>query len=398
VTQAPDATDPIQAARHAEDLGAWEQALNLCRQARIHDPHNSRITRATARCLRRLGQPQQAAVLLEQQLQLQPEALPLQLATLEALAEASRWQAQLASLAPLLNALPEDPELLALLQQASDHLQPLDPGPADRPATDRLAALRPWLPQRLRLVCALPDISLDETCRRLPPPAQATPWHLAATLPSVPPDTEVQLAPLDLAAHLPLWRTLIDQRGLQATVVVLSLHPVLALPALQQQFGLDVNSALGLWCRHLLLVERHSRDLPRQRLAATAPPSAAVPPAADPSLLAQALDLHQALLHPDDDHCRREADRLAADPSHSNAVEVAQRLNLEAQAAADRGDLDLAVPLYRQAMAQMPQHRGLYPALARCLRRLDRAAEAEALLSRHLPEQPDSAPGWIGLA
>lgn len=77
---------------------------------------------------------------------------------------------------------------------------------------------------------------------------------------------------------------------------------------------------------------------------------------------------------------------------------LAQRLSTSAAAAAARDDLPLALLLYRQAMAQMPSHRGLYPALARVLRRLGRADEADSLILRHLNEAPDSLPGWIGLA
>ncbi|MFM7228322.1 MAG: hypothetical protein ACKO2F_01625 [Cyanobacteriota bacterium] len=77
---------------------------------------------------------------------------------------------------------------------------------------------------------------------------------------------------------------------------------------------------------------------------------------------------------------------------------LAQRLSTSAAAAAARDELPLALLLYRQAMAQMPSHRGLYPALARVLRRLGRADEADSLILRHLNEAPDSLPGWIGLA
>jgi len=398
-----DAPDPIAAAREAEAAADWPQALDLWRQARVHDPHNSRIVQATARCLRRLGRHHEADLLVEQQQRLQPEALPLQLAALEALAEAGRWQALLAAMAPLLTAVPDDPDLTALLLQADEQLQPDERLPADLPNAERHAALRPWLPQRLQLVCSLPDdtlFSYEAPCLRLPAPAQPTPRHLAATLPPLPPEATAVVAPADLATLLPLWRTLIERRGLEVTLVLLSLHPVLAVPLLRRQHGIGVDEALDVWCQHQLLAERQSRDLPRLRREASVNTAVAdnSPPAADPARLERALALHQALLHPDDEHCRREADRLAAGLPASNATEIAQRLNLEAQAAADRGDLALAEPLYRQAMAQMPEHRGLYPALARCLRRLDRAAEADALLSRHLADQPDSAPGWIGLA
>jgi len=392
-TTAPYADAPLAAERE----GDWEQALLLWRQARLLAPHDSSIVQATARCLRRLGRHPEAAVLLEQQLRLQPEALPLQLATLEGLAEAGRWQTLLAAMAPLLAALPDDPDLADLLRQATARLLPDQALPDDASAAERHSVLRPWLPQQLLLVCGLPDWT--GACRRLPPPTEPTPTALVALLPDVRPGEPTVLAPADLAALLPVWHTLIQQRGLDATVVLLSLHPVLALPRLQQQHGIGVDDALDLWCSHQLLAERHSRSLPRRRLAAAADRAEAeAVTAADPTRLERALALHQALLHPDEAHCQREADRLGAGGPAASAAEVAQRLSLEAQAATDAGDLALAVPLYRQAMAQMPDHRGLYPALARCLRLLDRAAEAEALLSRHLSEQPGSAPGWIGLA
>ncbi len=394
-TAAPYADAPLAAERE----GNWEQALLLWRQARLLAPHDSSIVQATARCLRRLGRHPEATVLLEQQLRLQPEALPLQLATLEGLAEEGRWQTLLAAMAPLLAALPDDPDLSDLLDQATSRLQPEARLPGDAPAPDRHAALLPWLPQRLVLVCGLPDATAAYP--PLPPPAQPSVTALAAQLPAVRPGEQAVLAPADLATQLPLWQTLIEQRGLEATVVLLSLHPVLAMPALQRRHGVAIDGALDLWCAHQLQAERHSRALPRRRLAAQIDPARfpSVPvSAADPARLAWALTLHQALLHPDDDHCRHEVDRLADGPPASNHAEVTQQLSLEAQGASDTGDLTLAVHLYRQAIAQMPDHRGLYPALARCLRRLDRAAEAEALLSRHLSEQPGSAPGWIGLA
>ena len=215
-------------------------------------------------------------MLLEQQLQLQPEALPLQLATLEALAEAGRWQTLLAAMAPLLAALPDDPELADLLTQATERLQPDAPLPADAPAADRHRALRPWLPQRLVLICGLPEWSAGH--QRLPAPAQPTPNALAALLPVVRPGEEAVLAPDDLATLLPVWQGLIAQRGLEATVVLLSLHPVLALPALQRRHGVGVDGALDLWCAQQLQAERHSRGLPRRRLAVQA----------DPALLARA--------------------------------------------------------------------------------------------------------------
>ncbi len=77
---------------------------------------------------------------------------------------------------------------------------------------------------------------------------------------------------------------------------------------------------------------------------------------------------------------------------------LAQRLNTSAAAAANSDDLELAVLLYRQALVQMPVHQGLYPALARVLRRLGRMDEANSLILRHLNDAPDSLPGWIGLA
>lgn len=389
--------DAALAAQQADD---WEQALTCWRLARVHDPHDSRIVQATARCLRRLGQHRDAEVLLNQQLWLQPEALPLQLAVLEGLADAGQWQSLLAAIAPLLAALPDDPALKDLLAQAADHLQPEVPQRVDWSAGDLHASLLPWLPQRLLLVCSLAGTS-DLPFQRLAAPVQPTPAALAALLPAVPPGEQAVVAPAQLAQQLPVWSELIRQRGLNASVVLICLHPLLAVPELQQREGLSVDDALDHWCHQQLLAERHSRNLPRQRLNGRPGPAQLQPrtaTAADPARLDRALALHKALQHPDDDHCRREADRLVAGPATSNDAEVAQRLSIEAQAAADSGELDLAVVLYRQAIAQMPAHCGLYPALARCLRRLDRAAEAEALLSRHLSEQPESAPGWIGLA
>ena len=77
---------------------------------------------------------------------------------------------------------------------------------------------------------------------------------------------------------------------------------------------------------------------------------------------------------------------------------VVQWLHDEAGQLQQQGDAALAELLLRQALELMPQHRGLYPALARCLRQQERTAETEALLLRHLAADPQSAPGWIGLA
>ena len=77
---------------------------------------------------------------------------------------------------------------------------------------------------------------------------------------------------------------------------------------------------------------------------------------------------------------------------------LVQTLSQQASHAMQQGDGALAEGLLRQALELMPQHRGLYPALARCLRQQERMPEAEALLTRHLADDPQSAPGWIGLA
>ena len=79
-------------------------------------------------------------------------------------------------------------------------------------------------------------------------------------------------------------------------------------------------------------------------------------------------------------------------------LNVVQRLHDEARQVQQQGDVGLEELLLRQALELMPQHRGLYPALARCLRQQERMPEAEALLTRHLADDPQSAPGWIGLA
>lgn len=340
--------------------GEYGLALDLFRQLRLHEPGDDGVIVALARCLRRMGRGHEASGLLELQLQQSPESLPLQLARLEGAAEASHWQQLLASLAPLLVATPDDAGVLALLHQAAARLLPADAWSPDLPAATLLNRLQPWLPQRWLLICGAPDgtamalaQALEQSGGQLAaarpatdpglarqPRERALP-HLAAGLAAAFGPTAADVLSLvpdvESIAPLHLWQALAEQRGLNATVVLPVSHPLVSLPRLQQQLGITADAALELWLQTLLEAEQRSRGLPRLRLDADhlrRDPTAALQPLLrrrspapeirldapcplaatrlDDDLLLLALDLHDALLDPDEGRCRAGADGVAA--------------------------------------------------------------------------------------
>lgn len=342
--------------------GEYGLALDLFRQLRLHDPSDDGVIVALARCLRRMGRGHEATGLLELQQQHSPESLPLQLAQLEGDAEAAHWQQLLASLAPLLVATPDDAGVLALLHQAAARLLPADAWSLDLPAETLLTRLQPWLPQRWLLICGAPDGTATALAQALEPAggqlASARPAtdpglarqprdralpHLAAGLAAAFGPTAADVLALvpdvESIAPLHLWQALAERRGLNATVVLLVSHPLVALPRLQQQLGIDADAALELWLQTLLEAEQRSRGLrclrldtdhlrrdPTAALSALQPllsgrspapelrldtPSPATAARLDDDLLLLALDLHDALLDPDEDRCRALADGVA---------------------------------------------------------------------------------------
>lgn len=304
--------------------GEYDLALNHFRELRLLNPDDDGIVVGLARCLRRMDRPQEAEALLELRLQQCPESLPLQLARLEANAEALRWQAVLRGLVPLVATAPDDGGILALLHQAAERLLPADTWSRDLDAPSLLRQLQPWLPQRWLLIYGLPVSTPPSHDPGLTAPALAD--RLAEAFDG---GTLALVTDPTALAPLALWTDLIKRRGLDATVVLLSLHPLQALPWLQQRQGIDAAAALDLWLEQQLVAERDSRGLPRLRrdavdlqrnpdavltgLQALVPPLAlpAAPQRLDDTRLLLALDLHEALLDADDDHCRAAADRIA---------------------------------------------------------------------------------------
>lgn len=344
--------------------GEYELALDLFRQLRLQDPGDEGVIVALARCLRRMGRGHEATALLDLQLQQSPESCMIQLSRIEGEAEAGRWQRVLRELVPLLVASPEDEGIRDHLHRAAARLLPADAWSADLPNDALLQRLQPWLPQRWLLICGLPDggpTAVAQTLQNvggrlassppkvdpglaLQPQERALP-HLAAGLTAAfgaaDADTIAVLPDADTLVPLSLWSGLADRRGLDATVVLVSLHPLLSLPLLQQQLGIDADAALVLWLQRQLEVERCSRGMPRLRLdadllrrdpaAALAPLQGLFPssnttvnvPAWNPLVprpgqeriddarLLLALDLHEALLDPDEDRCRAATDLVA---------------------------------------------------------------------------------------
>lgn len=403
------------AAIAAEGSGNWEAALGLWRQARLLDPHDSRIVQATARCLRCLGRHPEATVLLEQQLRLQPEALPLQLAVVEGLIDAGEVQQALRQLQLLLQASGDAAALTPLLDRLARLLLPADHPALVASPTELLQALQPVLPGHLLLLDGFNGDAVAAVATQLEAPG----WQQLGPVPG--PWVQAQPQPADaaalqalvvaigshcagaavvvvncaLAGHRALWQALARQRGVKLAVLLVISHPLQILQRLRRQ-GIETQQALLQWLQWHEDAEASMgtdpwqpfdvRRLPVSTIQAL-PWVAGRPP--EPALLLQVLDRHDALLNPA---------KPAALTEPGSVADAVQLLSDRAVAAQKLGDALLAEWLLRLALELMPQHRGLYAALARCLRDQQRLPEAEALLNHHLADDPLSAPGWIGLA
>lgn len=395
------------AAIAAEGSGNWEAALGLWRQARLLDPHDSRIVQATARCLRCLGRHPEATVLLEQQLRLQPEALPLQLAVVEGLIDAGEVQQALRRLQLLLQASGDAAALTPLLDRLARLLLPADHPALVASPTELLQALQPVLPGHLLLLDGFHDDAVAAVATQLEAPG----WQWLQR------DSEPVTAAHDLANGLAtrcgatavvliharrsgapamLWQTLAQQRGLNLAVVLVVSHPLQSVQR-QRRRGISAQQSLQEWL-HWAQSAKQQRETcavlaydPRrlpQEIVQTLPWIDGSPP--DPEVLLQALELHQALLTPEAPGGARETPATAATATQWLVDAAVQEQKQE--------NYPLAEWLLRLALELQPQLQGLYPGLARTLRPQGRFEEAESLLSRHLVDDPQSAPGWIGLA
>lgn len=395
------------AAIAAEGSGNWEAALGLWRQARLLDPHDSRIVQATARCLRCLGRHPEATVLLEQQLRLQPEALPLQLAVVEGLIDAGEVQQALRQLQLLLQASGDAAALTPLLDRLARLLLPADHPALVASPTELLQALQPVLPGHLLLLDGCHDDAVAAVATQL----EASGWQWLQR------DSEPVTAAHDLANGLAtrcgaaavvliharrsgapamLWQTLAQQRGLNLAVVLVVSHPLQSVQR-QRRRGISAQQSLQEWLHwaHSAaqpgvaceVLPYDTRRLPLLKAQALPWIDGAAP---DPELLLQALELHQALM------TAKPPGEVRATPA--TAATVVQWLVDAAAREQHQGECRWAEWLLRLALELQPQQQGLYPALARCLRLQDRSGEAESLLRRHLVDDPLSAPGHIGLA
>ena len=320
------------------------QALALFRQAWLLAPDDPGVAAAISRCLRRLDRHHEADRLLELQLQMSPEALPLQLATVEALVDGGRPQDALRQLLPLVTLHGDSAQLRVLLDRLATAWLPEGQRPIDDDPAALLQALLPGVPQRLLLLHGLDPGRLAMVAAALEGPGwrrfgglpgdwgPSTALHtLAAALDDRCRDAEVVLLDdAEGAVPMALWEQLARQRGLDLAVLLLVDHPVVHLQQ-QRRGGLAADEALARWLHGHTEAERQSRGLRRRvlpvrqleqlsvdalarecrdllpgcipaavgRAGCVLPPrrlEATAGPAPEPSLLRQALEVHRALV------------------------------------------------------------------------------------------------------
>jgi tetratricopeptide (TPR) repeat protein len=398
-----------------QDLVDAEKALTLLRQAWAMAPQDPELPAALCRCLRRLDRHQEARWLLQQQLQLNPEALPLMLAEVEELLEAGELQAALRHLLALLPRDGDGAGVRPLLERLASVLLP-EGHPAWKGTTaELLQSLVPGLPTHVLLLQGMQPEAVAAVATQLEAPGWQQlgpvpgPWLQAQPLPADEAALQalavavgsrcaaaaVVVVDCALAGQRALWQGLARQRGLNLAMLLVISHPLQILQRQRRQ-GMETQQALLQWLQWHQDAEATMgadpwrpfdvRRLPVSTIQAL-PWVVGRPP--EPALLLQVLDRHDALLNPAKPAAVRETGSV------EDAVQV---LSDRAVAAQTLGDALLAEWLLRLALELMPQHRGLYAALARCLRDQQRLPEAEALLNHHLADDPQSAPGWIGLA
>ena len=254
-------------------------ALALFRQAWLLAPDDPGVPAAISRCLRRLDRHHEADRLLELQLQLSPEALPLQLASAEAQADGGRLQVALRRLLPLVRLHGDSAQLRGLLHRLATVLLPEPPLQVSDDPEALLQALLPGLPQRLLLLQGIEPELLAAVADGLVVPGwqrfgalpgawgPQTPLHaLATALDERCRGAEVALLD-DAEAVVPLsqWEQLARQRGLDLAVLLLVEHPVVHLQQ-QRRHGLAADDALAVWLQRHTEAERQSRGMRRRVL------------------------------------------------------------------------------------------------------------------------------------
>lgn len=390
----------------ALEAGEPERALTALRQAWALAPADLRLPAAISRCLRGLNRHHEATLLLQQQLALEPEALPLQLAVVEALIDAGEVQQALARLL-LLQPSGDAAALTPLITRLARLLLPIEHPALVAGPLELLQALQPVLPGHLLLLDGLHDDAVDAVATQLHVPGwdrlqggaltSTTAHDLARDLANRCGSAAVVLIHARRSgAPATLWQTLAQQRGLNLAVVLVVSHPLQTVQR-QRRRGISAQQSLHEWLQWAQGVVQpgvacevlpyDTRRLPLLKAQALPWIDGSAP---DPELLLQALELHQALL------TAKPPGEVRDTPA--TAATVVQWLVDAAAREQQQGECRWAEWLLRLALELQPQQQGLYPALARCLRLQDRSGEAESLLRRHLVDDPQSAPGHIGLA
>lgn len=348
MAEATAALDPVflcTDGHQALQAGDPMRALALFRQAWLLAPDDPGVPAAISRCLRRLDRHHEADRLLELQLQLTPEALPLLLASIDALVDRGRPQTSLRQLLPLVPQHGDSAQLRAVLGRLATLLLPeVPPQTGDDPGA-LLQALLPGLPQRLLVLHGLDSAPLAAVAGGL----QAPGWRRFGPLPgdwgastglqvlATALDDRcrgaegVLLEDADGVVPVSRWEQLARQRGLDLAVLLLVDHPVVHLQQ-QRRRGQAADDALAVWLQRHTDAEHQSRRLPRRVLPArqleqlstealardcrdllpgwrpaaggrggepVLPPrplAATAGPPPDPGLLLQALQVHQALI------------------------------------------------------------------------------------------------------